>query len=76
MTEILDRQEHDETVLAAADPIVSPVPARDDVGVYLKDMARTPRINREQELELAYRILSLRKRFQSALLSSRPAVLA
>jgi RNA polymerase sigma factor (sigma-70 family) len=76
MTEILDRQEHDETVLAAADPIVSPVPARDDVGVYLKDMARTPRINREQELELAYRILSLRKRLQSALLSSRPAVLA
>jgi len=76
MTEILDRQEHDETVLAAADPVAPAMPARDDVGVYLRDMARTPRISRAQELELAYRILTLRKRFQAALLASRPAVLA
>jgi len=56
-----------------ADP---PRPGTDDVGVYLRDMARSPRISREQELELAYRIVSLRKQLQTTLLGSRPAMLA
>jgi RNA polymerase primary sigma factor len=59
-----------------ASAAASIAPRSDDVGVYLRDMAKTPRITREQELELAHRILSLRKRFQSMLLRSRPAVLA
>lgn len=64
----------DRQGLALSAPLLSR--RNDDVGVYLRDMARTPRITREQELELAHRILSLRKQFQSTLLRSRPAILA
>src|SRR4051812_2225751 len=57
-------------------PAGPPRPGTDDVGVYLRDMARSPRITREQELELAYRIVALRKQLQTTLLESRPAMLA
>jgi len=63
----------------ASPPPISADPSRpgtDDVGVYLRDMARSPRISREQELDLAYRIVSLRKQLQTILLGSRPAMLA
>jgi len=55
-------------------PAEAPRPGTDDVGVYLRDMARSPRISREQELELAYRIVSLRRQLQVTLLGSRPAM--
>lgn len=48
----------------------------DDVGVYLREMARTPRITREEELALAYRIVSLRKQLQVIVLRSPEAILA
>src|SRR5581483_2203395 len=46
----------------------------DEIRVYLRDMAKSRLITRAEELELAHRIVSLRKRFQSALLKSRPAL--
>ena len=47
----------------------------DGVRVYLRDMAKTRLVSRAEELDLAYRIVSLRARFQALLFQSRPAVL-
>ncbi len=47
----------------------------DGVRVYLRDMAKTRLVSRTEELDLAYRIVSLRGRFQSLLFQSRAAVL-
>ena len=47
----------------------------DGVRVYLRDMARTRLVSRTEELDLAYRIVSLRARFQALLFQSRPAVI-
>jgi RNA polymerase sigma factor (sigma-70 family) len=47
----------------------------DGVRVYLRDMAKTRLVSRSEELDLAYRIVSLRTRFQSLLFQSRPAIL-
>src|SRR6185503_19021488 len=47
----------------------------DGVRVYLRDMAKTRLVSRTEELDLAYRIVSLRARFQSLLFQSRPAIL-
>jgi RNA polymerase sigma factor (sigma-70 family) len=46
----------------------------DGVRVYLRDMAKTRLVSRTEELDLAYRIVSLRARFQSLLFQSRPAI--
>ena len=47
----------------------------DGVRVYLRDMAKTRLVSRAEELDLAYRIVSLRTRFQALLFRSRPAIL-
>ncbi len=47
----------------------------DGVRVYLRDMAKTRLVSRAEELDLAYRIVSLRARFQALLFRSRPAIL-
>jgi RNA polymerase primary sigma factor len=47
----------------------------DGVRVYLRDMAKTRLVSRAEELDLAYRIVSLRTRFQSLLFQTRPAVI-
>jgi RNA polymerase primary sigma factor len=47
----------------------------DGVRVYLRDMAKTRLVSRAEELDLAYRIVSLRSRFQALLFRSRPAIL-
>jgi RNA polymerase primary sigma factor len=47
----------------------------DGVRVYLRDMAKTRLVSRTEELDLAYRIVTLRARFQSLLFQSRAAVL-
>src|SRR6185503_2085775 len=47
----------------------------DGVRVYLRDMAKTRLVSRAEELDLAYRIVSLRARFQALLFQSRPAIL-
>src|SRR6185295_4599405 len=41
----------------------------------LRDMAKTRLVSRAEELDLAYRIVSLRTRFQALLFRSRPAIL-
>jgi len=48
----------------------------DEAGVYLRDMGKTRRITRDEELALSHRILSLRMRLQTMLLASRRAILA
>src|SRR5579863_5453825 len=45
----------------------------DGVRIYLRDMAKTRLISRTEELDLAFRIVALRTRFQSLLLDARPA---
>jgi RNA polymerase primary sigma factor len=47
----------------------------DGVRVYLRDMAKTRLVSRAEELDLAYRIVSLRTRFQSLLFQNRAAIL-
>jgi RNA polymerase sigma factor (sigma-70 family) len=47
----------------------------DGVRVYLRDMAKTRLVSRTEELDLAYRIVTLRIRFQSLLFQSRAAIL-
>jgi len=47
----------------------------DGVRVYLRDMAKTRLVSRTEELDLAYRIVTLRAKFQSLLFQSREAVL-
>ena len=47
----------------------------DGVRVYLRDMAKTRLVSRAEELDLAYKIVTLRNRFQSLLFQSRPAIL-
>jgi RNA polymerase primary sigma factor len=47
----------------------------DGVRVYLRDMAKTRLVSRAEELDLAYRIVSLRHRFQALLFRSRAAIL-
>jgi RNA polymerase primary sigma factor len=47
----------------------------DGVRIYLRDMAKTRLVSRAEELDLAYRIVSLRTRFQALLFRSRPAIL-
>src|SRR5258706_11092995 len=47
----------------------------DGVRVFLRDMAKTRLASRSEELDLAYRIVSLRTRFQAVLFRSRVAVL-
>jgi len=47
----------------------------DGVRVYLRDMAKTRLVSRSEELDLAFRIIALRTRFQSLLFRSRSAIL-
>lgn len=47
--------------------------SEDGVRVYLRDMAKTRLISRTEELDVAYRIVTLRKRFQELLFRARPA---
>src|SRR5438034_273044 len=47
----------------------------DGVRVYLRDMAKTRLVSRAEELDLAYRIVSHRTRFQALLFQSRSAIL-
>jgi RNA polymerase primary sigma factor len=80
---ILDASEEVDRVPPArlADEMPSTIDARqllateDGVRVYLRDMAKTRLVSRTEELDLAYRIVSLRSRFQSRLFQHRPAIL-